>query len=58
MKAANNKRKDTIVITYYPKCKVYICVGPCFENFHSLVNYSVISLIRTPRDQHPVQSSD
>ena len=30
--ASNNKRK---VSTCCPKCKKYMCIGPCFEKFHS-----------------------
>jgi len=31
-KNVNNKRKDTKVRVYCPKCDVFMCVGECFEN--------------------------
>ena len=38
MKSADNNRKDTKVSTCCQKCK-----DTCFENFHFLVNYSILS---------------
>ena len=34
-----DKRKDTKVTTYCPKCKKYMCIGSCFEKYHTLVDY-------------------
>lgn len=33
------KYKDTKIMTYCPKCDVHLCVGKCFEAYHSRVNY-------------------
>ena len=38
-KTPGNKRKDTKVTTYCPKCKEYMCIGSCFEKYHTLVDY-------------------
>lgn len=38
-KNVNNKRKDTKVSVYCPKCDEFMCMGECFEAYHTLVNY-------------------
>ena len=34
-----NKRKDTKVSTFCPKCEEYMCIGVCFEKYHTQVDY-------------------
>ncbi len=31
--------KDKKIKTWCPKCNVHLCVGKCFEAYHSRVNY-------------------
>lgn len=38
-KTPSGKRKDTKVVTYCPKCEVHLCIGGCFENFHTKSKY-------------------
>ena len=38
-KTLNNKRKDTKVSSFCPKCEEYMCIGVCFEKYHTLVDY-------------------
>ncbi len=37
--ARGNKRKDKKIMTWCPKCSAHLCVGSCFEVYHSRVNY-------------------
>jgi len=32
---SNGKHKDTKVRTYCPKCEVHLCIGKCFEIYHT-----------------------
>ena len=34
-----SKRKDIKVSSYCPKCNQHMCIGTCFEKYHTLVNY-------------------
>ena len=36
---ATKRRKDTKVTTYCPKCNQHMCMGTCFEKYHTLVDY-------------------
>ena len=36
---ANGKPRDTRVRTYCRKCNVHLCIGECFEAFHTRVKY-------------------
>ncbi len=38
-KTPHGKRKDTKVSTFCPKCDVYLCIGGCFEKFHTQSKY-------------------
>ena len=33
------KYRDTKVMTWCPKCEVHLCIGTCFECYHTRVNY-------------------
>ena len=36
---ATKRRNDTEVTTYCPKCNQHMCMGTCFEKYHTLVDY-------------------
>ena len=38
-RTVDNKRKDTQVSVYCPKCNEFLCMCACFERNHSLVNF-------------------
>ena len=37
--SSSNKVKDKKISTLCPKCKVHLCIGTCFELYHTRVNY-------------------
>ena len=38
-KTADNKRMDTKVSSYFPKCQKHMCIGICFEEYHTVIDY-------------------
>ena len=43
----NGKPRDTRVRTHCRKCNVHLCVGECFEAFHTRVKYKTWKQIFT-----------
>ena len=39
-KKSNGKRKDTKTNTFCTKCEVHVCLGKCFEMFHTKYHYN------------------
>ena len=40
---SDRKNKKRCLTSYYSKqCNVLLCVVPCFESYHSLVNYKCV----------------
>lgn len=44
-KSSMVKKKDKKTVNYCEKCKVYLCIGRCFQRYHSLVKYWPETLI-------------
>ena len=38
-KTAHGKRKDTKTSSFCPKCDVFLCIGQCFETYHTHSKY-------------------
>ena len=38
-KTAEGRRKDKKTMSYCPKCEVFLCIGLCFESYHTLSKY-------------------